>query len=60
MKVFEEQFPDALDLLSRALRAGHAFQTALGMVGDELKRRSDPSSRRRSISRTSACRCATP
>jgi tight adherence protein B len=37
MKVFEEQFPDALDLLSRALRAGHAFQTALGMVGDELK-----------------------
>ena len=37
MKVFEEQFPEALDLLSRALRAGHAFQTALGMVGDELK-----------------------
>jgi tight adherence protein B len=33
---FEEQFPDALDLLSRAIRAGHAFQTALGMVGDEL------------------------
>jgi tight adherence protein B len=33
---FEEQFPDALDLLSRALRAGHAFQTALGMVGEEL------------------------
>jgi tight adherence protein B len=37
LKVFEEQFPEALDLLSRALRAGHAFQTALGMVGDELK-----------------------
>jgi tight adherence protein B len=37
MKVFEEQFPEALDLLSRALRAGHAFQTALGMVGDEVK-----------------------
>jgi len=35
--VFEEQFPDALDLLSRALRAGHAFQTALGMDADELK-----------------------
>jgi tight adherence protein B len=33
---FEEQFPEALDLLSRALRAGHAFQTALGMVADEL------------------------
>jgi tight adherence protein B len=34
---FEEQFPEALDLLSRALRAGHAFQTALGMIGDEVK-----------------------
>ena len=33
---FEEQFPEALDLLSRAVRAGHAFQTALGMVADEL------------------------
>jgi tight adherence protein B len=32
---FEEQFPEALDLLSRALRAGHAFQTALAMVADE-------------------------
>src|SRR6185295_6094481 len=34
---FEELFPEALDLLSRALRAGHAFQTALGMVADEVK-----------------------
>jgi len=33
---FEEQFPEALDLLSRAIRAGHAFQTAMGMVADEL------------------------
>jgi len=32
---FEEQFPEALDLLSRAIRAGHAFTTALGMVADE-------------------------
>ena len=32
---FEEQFPDALDLLSRAIRAGHAFTTAMGMVADE-------------------------
>jgi tight adherence protein B len=37
MKAFEELFPEALDLLSRALRAGHAFQSALGMVADELK-----------------------
>jgi tight adherence protein B len=33
---FEEQFPEALDVLSRAVRAGHAFQSALGMAADEL------------------------
>jgi tight adherence protein B len=33
---FEEQFPEALDLMSRALRAGHAFATGLKMVADEL------------------------
>lgn len=36
LKKFEEQFPEALDLLSRAIRAGHAFQAALGMVAEEL------------------------
>jgi tight adherence protein B len=36
MRSFEEQFPEALDLLSRAIRAGHAFQTAMGMVAEEL------------------------
>lgn len=36
LKRFEEQFPEALDLLSRAIRAGHAFQTAMGMVATEL------------------------
>jgi len=36
LKRFEETFPEALDLLARAIRAGHAFQTALGMVADEL------------------------
>ena len=36
IKKFEEQFPEALDLLARALRAGHAFQTSLGMVADEV------------------------
>jgi tight adherence protein B len=35
-KRFEEQFPEALDLLARAIRAGHAFQTAMGMVADEM------------------------
>ena len=36
LRRFEEMFPEALDLLSRAIRAGHAFQTAMGMVADEL------------------------
>ena len=36
MWVFEEQFPEAVDLISRAMRAGHAFPTGLKMVGDEL------------------------
>lgn len=36
LKRFEEQFPEALDLVSRAIRAGHAFQSALGMVAEEL------------------------
>lgn len=36
LRRFEEQFPEALDLLARAIRAGHALQTALGMVADEL------------------------
>ncbi len=33
---FERQFPEALDLMSRAMRAGHAFPTAVKMIGDEL------------------------
>jgi tight adherence protein B len=37
MYKFEEMFPEGLDLISRALRAGHAFQTSLGMVAEELK-----------------------
>jgi tight adherence protein B len=36
LKKFEEQFPEALDVLSRAVRAGHAFQSSLGMAADEL------------------------
>lgn len=35
----ERQLPDAIDLMGRALRAGHAFPSALQMVGDEM---SDP------------------
>ena len=33
---FERQLPDALDLITRALRSGHAFSSALQMVGDEM------------------------
>ena len=33
---FEELFPEALDLMSRAMRAGHTFITSIGMVADEL------------------------
>jgi len=33
---FEEQFPEGIDLISRALRAGHTFQLGLKMVADEL------------------------
>ncbi|WP_019448701.1 type II secretion system F family protein [Cupriavidus sp. BIS7] len=37
LKQMEVQLPDAVDMISRALRAGHAFAGALGMVGQEMK-----------------------
>lgn len=36
LHTIEAQLPDALDLMGRALRAGHAFAGALKMVGDEM------------------------
>ena len=36
MVKIETSLPDALDLIGRALRAGHAFPTAVKMVSDEL------------------------
>jgi tight adherence protein B len=33
---FETLFPEAIDLITRALRAGHAFTTGLGMVAEEM------------------------
>lgn len=36
IRKFEEQFPEAIDLIARALRAGHALPTGLGMVADEI------------------------
>lgn len=35
LRKFEEQFPEALDLLGRAVRAGHAFTTGLEMIAKE-------------------------
>lgn len=32
---FEELFPDAIDLLARAVRAGHAFTTAFELIANE-------------------------
>lgn len=32
----ERQLPDALDLICRALRAGHAFPSGMQMVGEEM------------------------
>lgn len=36
MAKFQEQLPDALDLIARALRAGHAFSGGLKMVAQEF------------------------
>src|SRR5580698_1651982 len=35
LQQFEERFPEALDLLGRAVRAGHAFTTGLEMIAKE-------------------------
>ena len=35
-RAIERQLPDALDLMKRALRAGHAFSSTLQMAGEEL------------------------
>jgi tight adherence protein B len=35
LRAFEERFVDALDLLGRAVRAGHAFTTGLEMISKE-------------------------
>ena len=37
MQQIEQQLPDALDLISRALKAGHAFPSGLQMVSEEAK-----------------------
>ncbi len=39
LAAFEDQFPEALDFLARAVRAGHAFSIAIEMLANEA---SDP------------------
>jgi tight adherence protein B len=36
LATLEEQFPEALDFLSRSMRAGHAFSISLEMLGEEM------------------------
>jgi len=36
MSAFEKNFPEALDLLARAVRAGHALNTGMEIVGQEM------------------------
>jgi tight adherence protein B len=33
---FEEQFPEAIELIARSMRAGHAFTTGIKMAADEM------------------------
>lgn len=36
LRRFEHQLPDALDLVARALKAGHTFKVGMKMVGDDF------------------------
>ena len=36
IQMFEEQLPDAIDMVKRALRAGHPFSGAIKLVADEM------------------------
>jgi tight adherence protein B len=36
LKKFQTQLPEALDLMARSLRAGHAFSTGMNLAGDEF------------------------
>lgn len=36
LQQFEEQFPEAIELIARSLRAGHAFATGLKIAADEM------------------------
>lgn len=37
IQMFQEQFPEALDMLTRTIQAGHSLVLGMQMVGDEFK-----------------------
>ena len=37
LAAFEEQFPEAVEMMARALRAGHGFSSALQMASEEME-----------------------
>ena len=37
MNRFQRDFPDAMDMMTRAIRAGHALGSAIRLVGDEMR-----------------------
>jgi tight adherence protein B len=37
MNRFQRDFPDAMDMMTRAIRAGHALNSAVRLVGDEMR-----------------------
>jgi len=37
LALFEEQLPDGIETMTRALRAGHPFSAALKMIGDDFE-----------------------
>ncbi|MFK8067839.1 MAG: type II secretion system F family protein [Gammaproteobacteria bacterium] len=37
LEKFEEQLPDAIDVMGRALQAGHPFSDAMNLVAEEMK-----------------------
>jgi hypothetical protein len=57
---FEEKFPEAIDTLARAVRAGHAFTTALEMIANEVAEPVAGEFRQLYEEQKFGSRCATP
>ena len=56
LDAFEELLPESIDLVGRAIRAGHPLSAGLKMAADEAASRSPASSAASSRSSVSACR----